>query len=95
MLYFRITHDLKRKNVWVYSLVDRKTDQCKMELVKERTADTLLPITYDHVKPHSTIYSDLWASYNKLRDLYEYQIVHQTIIRLTLSIQTLMHAPIK
>jgi hypothetical protein len=41
--------DLVRKQVWVFRMVDVKPDQIYFECVKDRTAQTLLSVIYDHL----------------------------------------------
>jgi transposase len=68
--------DLKRKQVWVFGLVDRKTKKVYFEIVPDRTGATLLAIICERTHPGSIIYSDCWASYNKITELNR---GHQTV----------------
>jgi transposase-like protein len=82
-LFARVKHnvgkDLRRKQVWNFGLTDTKTGEAYMEIVPDRTAKTLLRIIHQHVLPGSTIYSDKWSSYNKIRDLnFQHQSVNHT-----------------
>jgi hypothetical protein len=47
--------DLKRKQVWIFGLVDRATQRAHMQVVPNRDASTLLSIIYDHVEEKSII----------------------------------------
>ncbi|CAF1088466.1 unnamed protein product [Brachionus calyciflorus] len=84
-LYAKLKHgkgkDLKRPNVWVFGLVQRKDSStngsCYLQVVPNREAETLLSIIYDKCLPGSIIYSDCWSSYNKISQLQYYQ--HQTV----------------
>ena len=82
-LYARVKHtvgkDLMRQQVWCYGMVDRKSDNCFLQLVPNRKADTLLSITYEHSQPYSIIYSDQFSSYNKLCQLHDNTLVHSTV----------------
>ena len=40
-----------------------------MEVVQQRDAATLLPLIQNHVNPGTTVHSDLWAAYNRVRQL--------------------------
>ena len=59
---------LKRQKVWLFGLVERGPDSnCYLSIVPDRKEKTLLQLIYDHVEPDSTIMSDSWTSYNKLK----------------------------
>ena len=60
-------------------MVDVKPDVIYFECVPDRTALTLLSIIYEHVVPDTTVYSDCWASYNKIRLLYQSRNNHQSV----------------
>ncbi|CAF1086373.1 unnamed protein product [Brachionus calyciflorus] len=51
--------------------------QCYPELVPDRNAETLLSIIYEKCLPDSIIFSDCWASYNKISELKDFK--HKTI----------------
>ncbi|CAF1143582.1 unnamed protein product, partial [Brachionus calyciflorus] len=87
-MYAKVKHwkgkDLDRERVWVFGLVDRKqpndevdNSKCYMEIVEYREAKTLVSIVYEKVKSGTIIYSDCWASYNKLSKFKDYQ--HKTV----------------
>ncbi|CAF0934340.1 unnamed protein product [Brachionus calyciflorus] len=71
--------DLRKKQVWVFGLIERNTKKCYVQVVKDRTAQTLLSVIYEHVLPGTIIYSDQWSAYNKISMLHENSIVHQTV----------------
>jgi len=48
--------------VWVFGLSD-PTGEVHMEVVPDRTAQTLIPIIVRHVAPGSMVWSDGWAAY--------------------------------
>lgn len=52
---------------WVFGGICRETNECFMYLVPDRSANTLLPIIRDSIRPGTTIMSDLWASYGGIR----------------------------
>ena len=70
---------MKRRQVWVFGLVDRLTGQLYFEVVPDRTAKTLLAIIYEHVLPGSIVYSDKWSAYSKISKLHESNIEHKTV----------------
>ncbi|CAF1000325.1 unnamed protein product [Brachionus calyciflorus] len=69
--------DLKRVLVWMFGLICRTNDECYIEIVKDRTAETLQCICYDHVEDDSIICSDSWPSYNKLTQIKNFR--HETV----------------
>ncbi len=86
-LMFKVKYNrgsgLKRKKIWVFGMIERdckkgeKVKKCHMEVVKNRKAETLLRIIYDHVLPGSIIMSDKWSSYSKISQLKEFE--HKTV----------------
>ena len=62
---------LKKKQIWMFGLVEREMNgRCYIETVPDRKAETLLKIIFDRVEEGTTIISDSWSSYEKLKDLY-------------------------
>ncbi len=53
-----------RAQVWIFGKRERGDKHCVFYVVKDRTAETLLPIIKKHVKPGSIIMSDMWKAYN-------------------------------
>lgn len=84
-LYAKVKHwkgkDLRRGQVWVFGLVERKTDnqlpKCYLQVVKDREALTLLSIIYEKCNRGTTVYSDCWSSYNKISNFKDFK--HQTV----------------
>jgi transposase len=65
--------------VWVFGLLDTRTNQCYVEIVPDRTALTLLTIIQKRVLPGSLIYSDEWAAYSKISELgYKHDTVNHS-----------------
>lgn len=63
-------------------MYERDTKKCLFVVVPSRDAFTLLNIIYKHVKASSTIYSDCWKSYNRLKQLdksFEHMTVNHDI----------------
>jgi transposase-like protein len=51
----------------VFGGVERDSGRCFLVPVDRRDAATLLPLIYEYIAPGTTIYSDKWAAYNKIR----------------------------
>ena len=54
--------------VWVFGGIDRETKDCFFKCVENRTAETLVKIIKDNIKPGTTIISDCWKAYSSLKD---------------------------
>ena len=82
-LFARVKHykgkDLRRKQIWVFGLVERRTSKVYFQIVPDRSAETLLAIINDHVMPGTLIMSDCWAAYNNISELHKQQIRHLTV----------------
>lgn len=57
---------MPRPEQWVFGGVERGTGRCFMVPVKQRNADTLIPIITEYILPGTTIISDKWKAYNHL-----------------------------
>uniref|UniRef100_A0A1X7VKF1 ISXO2-like transposase domain-containing protein n=1 Tax=Amphimedon queenslandica TaxID=400682 RepID=A0A1X7VKF1_AMPQE len=51
---------------WVFGGIEQGTGECFMVEVPDRSAATLLPIIFKHVRPSTTIISDKWRAYSSL-----------------------------
>ena len=61
------------------TMVDVKTGKCFICEVKNRSAETLIPIIYQCVEVFSTITSDQWPAYNQInKELYFHQTVNHS-----------------
>ena len=92
-LFVRVKHnrgsDMHRQQVWIFGMYERPDpdqprDPRKVLFFKVATRDatTLLNIIYKHVLPGTTIYSDMWASYNQIINLdrrYQHRTVNHSI----------------
>ena len=54
--------------VWVFGGIDREMKDCFFKCVENRTAETLVKIIKDNIKPGTTIISDCWKAYSSLKD---------------------------
>ena len=57
--------------MWVFGLCDPSTQPATgyMEIVPDRTAQTLLPIIQRHIHPGTIIHSDQWRAYSNVGGL--------------------------
>ena len=67
----------KGMKVWIFGLVERKSNQVILYPVADRREATLVPVIQRHVEAGSTIYSDGWSAYCNLNE-FGYQ--HFTVI---------------
>lgn len=54
---------------WVFGGICRDTGECFMVCVPDRTAATLLPIITTHIRPGTTVVSDLWRAYGGISNI--------------------------
>jgi transposase-like protein len=64
------------KGTWIVGGISRKTKKVFMIPVKVRDAEKLTSIIKKHVLPGTTVYTDCWKGYNKLK-LHNY--IHKTV----------------
>ena len=65
--------------VWVFGGICRQTNKAFAYIVKDRTADSLIPIILDNIAPGTHIMSDCWKAYEKIpRGLYIYTNVNHS-----------------
>jgi transposase-like protein len=75
--------DLDRERVWVFGLVERSLpdqvddSKCYLQVVDDREAKTLISIIYDKCVEGTTIFSDCWSSYQKIKEFKNFN--HQTV----------------
>lgn len=61
---------------WVFGGICRETNECFLELVKDRSESTLLEVIKRRIHHGSTVLSDCWKGY---KNLYKYVYKHQTV----------------
>ena len=55
--------------VWVFGGVERgHKENCFFFVVEDRSADTLIPIIRNHIRPNTHIVSDCWAAYSQIEN---------------------------
>ena len=57
-----------RDGVWVVGGLDRGTNDVFLQIVEDRSSDTLVPIIQAMVKPGTTIMTDEWRAYTAFND---------------------------
>ncbi|CAI5456573.1 unnamed protein product [Caenorhabditis angaria] len=62
---------LNRRQIWIFGLIERGTDDVAMMEVPRRDAATLLPLIQQHVEPGTLIVSDGWRAYGGIKNLQE------------------------
>jgi len=68
-----------RESIWVFGIIDSSQYRRNfhVEIVANRSANTLLPIISRNVLPGTTIYSDEWAAYARINS--ELGLTHGTV----------------
>jgi transposase-like protein len=66
--------------IWGFGGIDVNTRDVFVVPVQKRSKDVLLPLIRKHVRPGTTIYTDMWRSYLNLElDLSDMNIVHRAV----------------
>ena len=60
---------LNDEQIWLVGLINLRTNDIRLELVENRSSETLKLIIEKHVKNGNTIVTDSWAGYNCLDDI--------------------------
>ena len=69
-------HRGRRVGVRVFRGIDRRTRECFLIPVKDRTANILIPLIKQYIRPGTTIMTDYWKSYSTL---HEEGYIHGTV----------------
>jgi transposase-like protein len=79
-LFARVKHNrgaaLKRKQIWVFGMMERDTRKCVLYVVPNRKAETLIPIINKHVVEGSIVFSDMWRAYRQIQETHEHRMVN-------------------
>lgn len=62
---------------WVFGGICRETRECFMTTVPDRSANTLIPIIAQHIRPGTTVISDMWRAYSGVANIPG--LIHQTV----------------
>jgi transposase-like protein len=57
---------------WVFGGICRRTNECFLYAVPDRSTQTLIPIIKESIRPCTTIISDCWRGYDDLKNHPEY-----------------------
>jgi len=68
-----------RDDQWMFGLYDTSMKRGHLQLISDRTEDTLIPIIQKYVKPGSTVFSDPFPAYRHLQDCgYRHFVVNHS-----------------
>ena len=81
-LFFRRKYHVsrRRRQNWVFGLLQRGTKQCLLFPVRNRKAITLLPIIRRHILPAPRIISDGWLAYKDIGTIDGGVFMHDVIV---------------
>ncbi|KAG0438935.1 hypothetical protein DMUE_2783 [Dictyocoela muelleri] len=65
------------KPVWIWGAVEHKSGYCYVQVVKDRSAETLLPLINTHIKKKSYVISDKWPVYNMIKNKFTDKVNHK------------------
>ena len=66
--------------LWVFGAIKRESGRCMLQVVADRTAQTLLPIIQQWCLPGTHIISDGWPSYQNIPQLNGGVFLHDVVI---------------
>jgi IS1 family transposase/transposase-like protein len=73
-------HATTEPQKWVFGLYDVNKKIGVIEFVKDRSADTLLPLIQKHVKPGTEIHTDQWKAYSNIVAInVDSPFIHRTV----------------
>lgn len=80
-LFIKRKHNVGRLPVqqWVFGGVSRNTNECFLYAVPDRSANILIPIIQQCIRPGTCIMSDMWRSYDDIPKLPGYNFIHDTV----------------
>ena len=64
---YNVGHRVKTQ--WVFGGLEIGSRKCFLVAVKDRSADSLIPVLQKYVLPGTTVVSDLWKAYNSIGDI--------------------------
>jgi transposase-like protein len=70
----------KRTTRWIFGGIERESRKCFLELVPDRTAETLIPIIKKWIEPGTFIMSDGWQSYNSIKNIDQGIYSHAVVV---------------
>ena len=79
--YSRKYHRGRIENgLWVFVAVERESGRCMLQVVRSRTAPTLLPLIQQWCIPGRHVMSDGWAAYQNIAQLNGGVYLHDAVI---------------
>ena len=69
-----------RKGQWVFGAIERDTGFCFLQVVKDRTQETLEELIQKWILPGSIIMSDGWAYYANIENIDDGIYLHEVIL---------------
>ena len=63
---------------WVFGGICRETKECFLYALEDGTANTLLPIIQQSIRPHTRTISDRWAAYHNIGNL-GLHFIHESV----------------
>jgi transposase-like protein len=68
------------KTTWVVGGIERGTKKCFVEIVADRSADTLLSVIEWWVAPGTRVMTDGWQGYNHIRTIQNGIYTHDVVV---------------
>ena len=64
-----VSRNYKSNNLWVFAIKKRNSEECFVQILRNRKASTIHPLIIAHIKKYSTIYSDCFGTYVNTKTL--------------------------